>query len=66
MGTAARRLRHALCITLQAALTGPCTVASEVKAEGKKKKSPLQGSAWWLAASEGARTQGGRRGRSTS
>lgn len=37
MGTAARRLRHALCITLQAALTGPCTVASEVKAEGKKK-----------------------------
>lgn len=65
MGTAARRLRHALCITLQAALTGPCTVASEVKAEGKK-KSPLQGSAWWLAASEGARTQGGRRGRSTS
>lgn len=43
-----------------ASLTGPWTVASEVKAE--EKKYPLQGPAWRLAASEGARTQGGGEG----
>lgn len=63
MGTAARRLRHALCITLQAALTGPCTVTSEVKAEGKK-KNPLSRDrrGGWQRARERARKEGGEGG----